>query len=291
VLLLVTWWPGRAQAQPSAKKSTVALLRIEPLGLEPELVSRLEALFRAELERLEGAPLPSRREVDKVVSGDAALRGCTGEPECLSAIGKKLGVQFMVSGSVGALGDSYVINLKLVEVATGKEVRRVEEPLSGAPDELIDAVRVAAYRLYAPDRLKGSVAVLSDVNGAEVFLDGKRVGKTPLAAPVANLEVRTYKLRIAAKGYTDFIGEVEVRFQKTTQVVVSLQKAKDPGVGPVGPGTGAPLRDAPVPWYGSNWGYVGIGVAAVAVGVIIGFAIANDEIVDCEQNPEACGLQ
>lgn len=286
---LAVAWPGAARAQTSPKTAKVALVRIEPLGLEPELVARLESLFRAELERLEGAPLPPRRDVDKVIAGDANTRACTGEPDCLAAIGKKLGVQAVVFGTVGALGDSYVVNLKLVDVATGKEIRRVEEPLSGSPDELIEAVRVAAYRLYAPDRLKGAMAVLSDVAGAQVFLDGKAVGRTPLAAPVGNLEVGKHQLRITAKGYTDFISEVEVRFQKTTQVVVNLVRAKDPGAGPIVP-NGTP-RDAPVPWYASNWAYVGFGVGAVAVGVIVGLALSNHDVVDCGRNPGACGLQ
>ena len=116
---------ARAQGPTNGKKPSIALLRIEPLGLEPELVARLEALFRLELERLQGSPLPARRNVDRIVASDPALRGCTGEPDCLAAIGKKLGVQYMVSGTVAALGDSYVIDLKLVEVATGKEIRRV----------------------------------------------------------------------------------------------------------------------------------------------------------------------
>jgi hypothetical protein len=275
-------------AAPAGKRSTVAVTRIEPLGLGPELVGRLEALFRAELERLEGAPLPPLREVDKIVAGDPALRGCTGEPECLAGIGRKLGVSAIVAGSVGALGDSYVINLKLVDVATGKEIRRVEEPLSGSPDELIEAVRVAAYRLYAPARLIGSVAILADVAGADVYLDGKKLGRTPLAQPIGKLSVGKHSLRITAAGYSDFIQDVDVRFQKTTQVVVRLVRAKV--VGPSGPPGSGPVRDAPVPWYSSTWGYVGVGVAAVAVGLLVGFALADDEVVDCDRNPGACGL-
>lgn len=291
VVAVLTAATARAQGgspAPAGRKPSLALLRIEPLGLEPELVGRLEALFRLELERLQGAPLPPRRTVDKIVASDAVLRGCTGEPECLAAIGKKLGVQFMVSGTVAALGDSYVIDLKLVEVATGKEVRRVEEPLSGSPDELIEAVRVAAYRLFAPDQLKGSISVLADVNGAQVFLDGKPMGKTPIAQSLANLSVGKHSLRISASGYSDFLQDVEVRFQKTTQVMVSLQRAR--AAGPLGPPGSGPPIDAPVPWYATTWGYVGIGVAAVTVGVLVGYAISADSVVDCGRNPGACGL-
>ena len=80
VAAVLTAASARAQGgTAAAKKSSIALLSIDPLGLDVELVGRLEALFRLELERLQGAPLPARRAVDKVVASDPALRGCTGE--------------------------------------------------------------------------------------------------------------------------------------------------------------------------------------------------------------------
>ncbi len=272
-------------AQPITH-ANIAVFRIEPLGIEPELVARLDSLFRLELERLEKAPLPSKRDVDKAIASDAGLRACSGETDCLAALAKKLGVKQIISGNVGALGDSYVINLKLID-DTGAEVRRIAQPLSGSPDELIEAVRVAAYGLVAPEQLKGSIAILSDVSGAAISLDGKAIGKTPLKGPITNLDVGKHQLKISAQGYTDFLSDVEVHFQKTSQVIVNLIVAKDTGPAPI---VKVPLRQHPVPWYSSTWGYVGIGVGAIALGVIVGLAFAPDGVVNCERNPAACGL-
>lgn len=283
--------PSRLPAQTAPagtatkSKADLALIRVEPLGLDAERAARLEALFRLELERLAGAPLATRAAVDKAIGNDAALRGCTGEPACLSTIGKKLGVKQVVSGNVGELGDSYVLNLKLVDVTTGTEVRRVSEPLRGSPDELIEAMRVAAYRLVAPERLLGSVSILSDVRGADVYLDGKHVGKTPLARPLAGQTVGAHKLRLTNKGYTDFISDVEVRFQKSTQVEVRMVKADVAGAPIIEDGR---PRPAPTPWYSSTWGYVAIGAGAVILGVVIGSALGGTDIVDCGQEPEKC---
>jgi hypothetical protein len=277
-----------ALAPPAAwaqSKATIALFRVEPLGLDAERAARLEALFRLELERLHGAPLPSRVTVERSIAGDAALRGCTGEADCLTAIGKKLGVKQVVSGNVGELGDSYVLNLKLVDVETSTEVRRVSEPLRGNPDELIEAMRVAAYRLVDPEALKGSVTILSDVSGAKVFVDGKDAGKTPLAKPIANLPIGPHKLRITAPGYTDFLSDVEVRFQKSTQVVVRMVAARDPGSAIVRTGT---PRPAPVPWYSTGWAYAGVAVGAILVGILVGNALAGPDVIDCSQDPMAC---
>jgi hypothetical protein len=279
---------ARAQPQPAPARANIGLFRVEPLGLDAERAARLEALFRLELERLAGVPLPSRAQVERVTAGNPGLRGCTADPECLSEIGKKLGVKQMVSGNLGELGDSYVINLKLIDVESKSEVRKVSEPLRGSPDELIEAVRIAAYELVAPERFVGAMAILSDVGGGDVYLDGKRVGKTPLAQPITNLKVGKHGVRIARPGYTDFMTDAEVRFQKTTQVVVRMVAAPDQGrvILP-----GEKRRPAPRRWYSSPWGYVAVGVGAVAIGVLAGWVLAPDaDVVNCGKDPAACGL-
>jgi len=129
------------QAAPAAPASRpLAVFRIDPLGLDPETVARLEALLRAELERIVGSGLPTQREVSKLVDGDPKLANCTGEPDCLAAIGRALRANQIVVGNVGGLGDSYVINMKIVDVRSAKELRRVSEPLHGDADETVRAI-------------------------------------------------------------------------------------------------------------------------------------------------------
>jgi hypothetical protein len=254
----------------------LAVWRIDALGIDTELVGRLEALFRMELDRLATAALPGRREIDKAIAGDADLSRCGGEDRCVAAIGKKLGVDVMVTGSVAAMGDNYIMNIKAVDVAKGTQIRRIaSDPLRGSPDELIEAIRVAAYRLLAPDQLYGSAVVLTDLLGATVEVDGKKVrghaarGVTPPAS--------------SAKGYTPFEQPVTVRFQKATRVVVRLTVA--PG-DPEGVAPPLVVTRRPAPWYSSTWAYVGVGVVAVIAGVAIGYAASRPTIVDCAT--EAC---
>lgn len=284
---------GPAVAQPApppdevlpeqALTQRLAVWRIDALGIDAELVGRLEALFRMELDRLATAPLPSRRDIDKAITGDRTLAACGGDDKCVAAIGKKLGVDVMITGSVAAMGDNYILNIKAVDVAKGTQIRRIAtDPLRGSPDELIEAIRVAAYRLLAPEQLYGSVVVLTDLLGATVELDGKSVGATPLPGPVTKLPLGEHTLKVSAKGYTPFEDKVTVRFQKATRVVVHLVVAAGE------PGLAAPrLVDRPrKPWYSSTWAYVGAGVVALAAGVTIGYLASRPTVIDCSQ--EAC---
>jgi hypothetical protein len=251
-----------------AGAAPLALFRLDPLGIQPDVVDQLERLLRVELERVAGGALPSRADIDKVLATNKKLAGCTADPECLAPIARALKSPRIVAGNVGGLADSYVVNLKLVE-ADGRELRRVTATLRGSQAELIEEIRVAAYRLVAPDRLRGGIAVLSDVSGAKVELDGAQVGTTPLAQPVANLSIGVHHLKVTRDGFSPFGEDVPVRFEKTTQVVVRQSAT-----------TKVIVKE---PVYRRWWFWTAIGVAAVGVGIGIGFAIPKQSAIDCNK--------
>jgi len=278
VLILAT---GVARAQPSETgpeqllSQKIAVWRFDALGIEAELVTRLETLFKFELERLAKQPLPTRSDITRVTT--IAERECTGEEKCIAAIGKKLGVDVVVTGTVGALGDAYILNIKAIDVATAKTLQRIQtDPLRGGPDDLIDGVRVAAYRLLAPNQLHGALQIQSDLVGATVELDGKSIGKTPLPnqGVVGKLALGPHKLKVSAVGYAPFEEPVDVRFQKVSQVVVRLI-ASD-----VVLGTGKTTTVVRRPFYSKTWFIVGVAIGAIAIGAAIGASIGGVDCVD-----------
>ena len=300
-VLLCALRPARADAQAAATPvvppgQRIVLFRLESLGMPPEIVARLEALLRVELDRLLERPMPSRAEVERAIAKDAVLRNCAGETDCLLGVGKKLGTDMVIAGNVGGLGDSYVVNLKLVDVASATEKNRIKVPLEGSPDALIEAVRVALVNLVSPESVRGNLAVLVNVKGAKVYVDGRLAGTTPLPSNlIANLDARPeekngkrqnlHQLRISAEGYIDYIKpDIEVRFQKTTEVVVRLQErvVALPG------GELPPIRKQRKPFYTRWWFYTAVGVGAVLVGYVVGRALVKDNTVDCDANPQEC---
>jgi hypothetical protein len=268
--------PGAPGTEPEAAlEMKIAVWRFDALGIDAELVARLETLFRMELARLSKVPLPSRRDIDRAVTSDQ--QNCTGEEKCLAAIGKRLSVDIVVTGTVGAMGDSYVLNIKAVDVASQKQVERISsDPLRGSPDELIDGVRVAAYRLLAPKQLHGSLQVQTDIVGAQVTLDDKALGKTPLPAQgvITKLALGKHKLRVLAPGYDPFEDEITVNFQKVTQVNVRLIASKDII------GTGKTQYVERKPFYTRTWFVVGTVVAVVAIGALVGRSIGRVKCID-----------
>lgn len=278
VLAVLAFASGMARAQTADDdmiNKKIAVWRFDALGIEDEIVKRLETLFRMELSRLDKVPQPSQRDIERTVT--AAEQNCTGEEKCLAAIGKRLGVEYMVTGTVGSLGDNYVLYIKVVEVATGKSQKIQSDPLRGAPDELIEGVRVAAYRLLAPQQLHGSLQIQTDLVGAEVELDGKPIGKTPLAngGVVPKLALGKHTLKVAAKGYDQFNSDVEVHFQKVSPVVVRLLQSGEAA------GTGRTIHKEKSPLYTKPWFIGAVGAGVVLLAVVIG---ANAGSVPCYVN-------
>ncbi len=274
--------PAYAQPEPSPNgpeeilDKKIAVWRFDALGIDTEIVQRLETLFRLELDRLDKVPLPSRHDIESKVT--RSEQNCTGEEKCLVAIGRRLGVDYVITGTVGSLGDNYVLNIKVVDVATGRSQKLQTPPLKGTPDELIEGVRVAAYSLLAPTQLHGALQVQSDLVGAQVSLDGKPVGKTPLAnqGVIARLALGKHELHVEAKDYAPFDDEVEVHFQKVSPVVVRLVGTNETI------GTGRTITKVRDPIYERTWFVIGAAVVVVGLGALIGASAGR---VTCTKYP------
>ncbi len=278
VLIACCMLAGEAHAQAEAKP-TVAMVGLDALGMNEERVRRLETLFLKELELLTQTTVPDRRAVAKL---NRRLRSCDGGNKCLSAIGKALNVDFVVAGSVGSLGDSFVLNIKAVASQGGAELRRIEsDPLRGQPDELIDAIRVAAYRLLAPEELVGSIFVLADRAGAVVELDSKVIGKTPLQGPIEGLALGKHSLKVDAGEFGSFSDNVNVRFQKSTRVAVNLVDLRIQGKGNPGDPNNLAKRRPEKRWYQKTWFLIGAGVGAAILGGYIGYSLTRISYIDC----------
>ena len=68
--------------------------------------------------------------------------------------------------------------------------------------------------------------VLSRPSGAEVFVDGALVGRTPLSLP--DVEVGGHAVRISLPKHQRWATSVEVRPGERTRVAASLELINDP---------------------------------------------------------------
>lgn len=200
-------------------KRSVAIYPLQPLGTDPQIVDRIEDLVYAQAKTIKGLRVYSRKALKKKMAG--AGKKCAGDLSCLAALGKKAGMATVVYGTVATLGDSYVLDLKLIRSKNRREMRRQSVSLSGDQSVLINGIRECLTQLVAPEQFVGSLSLRLDKPGAEVYIDGDLVGKTPLK-DLGQLSPGKHALKIILSGYTDFDRFIEIHFQRTTIVNVAL---------------------------------------------------------------------
>ena len=71
--------------------------------------------------------------------------------ECAAEVGAMLGVEFMISGAIGKLGDTYTIDAKMFSVATGAAESMKSITYSGKVDGLITEIEVLAWEILGLD--------------------------------------------------------------------------------------------------------------------------------------------
>lgn len=109
--------------------------------------------------------------------------GACSEASCLVEIGKYLAVQKMVGGSVGKFGGTWTVNIRLLDVQTGRVEQAVSRNYQGEMDGLLTAMQQAAAEL------SGKPVSLSPTPGDE--------GKLPRLATSLDYYAKGLELRKA----------------------------------------------------------------------------------------------
>ena len=93
-------------------KPTVAILDFEGQGVDAAEVQTLTERMRTEIGNTNAVRLIERKAVEKIMAEQGLQQsGCTTD-ECAAEVGQLLGVQFMISGSIGKMGKSFTIDAK-----------------------------------------------------------------------------------------------------------------------------------------------------------------------------------
>ena len=250
-LLGVRAAPKRVQYRLPKGNVSFAVLELKPSGIEAGVSKNLTQVLSAEMSRIRGATVISWDDI-KALLQRSRLQELLEEDcdtSCYAEIGGALGVDKLVVGNVGLLGDTHIVALRLIDLHKVAVENRVSESYAGPPDQLLRAVRHAGRRLVglAP-RDAGTLAVSGSEPEAQVFVDDREVGQLPLP-PVPGLRAGRHSVRVSKDGYFDWSGDVYIDPGESTPVWT-------------------PLTERPEKWYQKWW------VWTVAGTVVVGAATA-----------------
>jgi len=134
-------------AQVAEGKQTVALLEFEGRGISQLEAKTLTDRLMSEMVNTDAVIMVERNQMDEILNEQGFQQsGCTSS-ECAAEVGALLGVQNMVSGSFGKLGNSYTIDAKMFSVETGATIRTVSKTYKGPVDNLLTVIEVVGWEI------------------------------------------------------------------------------------------------------------------------------------------------
>jgi hypothetical protein len=233
------------------------------LGVPATEAGKVQRWVEAALSGVPGSRWLAPGRLAKLLRSSPRYVGCEAEPRCLGGLARQLGAEWVVSGEVGSLGGGFMVYLRLHD-GQGRTLRTVNGVLEPDREGLRDTARGLAYRLLQPEKYSGSLEVSVDVPNAWIYLDGKRVGRSP-SPRIDDLGVGPHALRVTHEAYRDFVHFINVGFGETTTVAVKLTAYPvHTEQMPLVEYTDRTLTDRELPWYRRWWALTAFGAVLLA---------------------------
>jgi TolB-like protein len=215
VCVMLVQAPDAPRAQGKA-----AVIDFVAAGVDVKLAETVTRLFTAELGRGQGLEVLGRDEVGAVLGFERQrqLLGCA-DNTCLLEAGSMLDARWLVSGTVGKLGNTLVVSAQIIDTAKGRVQNRsvVRAP---SADALAQQVPVLARALLAEP---ASLHLYNQVPGAMVFVADRFVGKMPLEPLPLSLN-GPQQVRAESADHAPWVTEVVLEPGRTTRVRVELDR-------------------------------------------------------------------
>ena len=132
-------------------KTKIAVLPIEQTGVEERVISSLTAVISVELEKTGVFEVTATSDIEAMleVERQRDALGCT-EVNCLVGLGMTLGVDRILRTHVGKMGETYILDLSIINARTSRSEGRTYETVRGGPEKLLEIVPRAVAKLPRP---------------------------------------------------------------------------------------------------------------------------------------------
>lgn len=235
----------QAFAQPAfPAKPHIAVLNLESRDISESEAATLSDQLRGHLVNLNAFIVLDRSTMEGILQEQSFQQsGCT-LTECAIKAGRILNVQKIVAGSIGKIGKTYAINLSMINVESSRIEKSFNRNYEGKVEGLLEILKDIAQEIAGRKLYK--LTLYSSPKGAEVILNNKYLGKTPLARQV--LAGSNLKIWVKAMGYQDW--EKALTMTRDETLNIELEQ----------------LKRAKVKSSSRKWIWVAGGVGAAAIG-------------------------
>lgn len=141
------------------KKPLVAISPLQAKKVDPEEVDLISEALAGELQNTGAFRVMERGQMDRILKeqGFQSSGLCDGN-ECAVEVGKVLGIDRIVVGSVGRIGTLFIINTRMVDVQTGEILSSVRRTRDGELKDVLTSLVPQVGRALASGTQEDNVA-------------------------------------------------------------------------------------------------------------------------------------
>jgi TolB-like protein len=137
----------------TAQIQTIAVLELQAKGISKVEASVLTDRLRSELVNAGEYVVVDRKNMEQILKEHRfQLSGCTSN-QCAIEVGKILGVQHMLTGSIGKLGEIYTVQLQILDVESSEIVQSATYDQEGDLELLLqEGIQTALSRVLGVEK-------------------------------------------------------------------------------------------------------------------------------------------
>ncbi|MBD3223089.1 MAG: PEGA domain-containing protein [Caldithrix sp.] len=205
----------------SFAQTNIAVIDLASRGsLQPSEVRTLTDRLRSSLVQTEAFTVLDRSQMETILEEQGfQLSGCT-STECAVEAGKILGVQDIVTGSIGRVGKLFTVDILLVDVETSQIKSSLTRDHYGQTEGLVNLMGILAQELAqsvsaltSQTSKMARLSISSEPVNAVVFLNGQQRGKTPIT--LDQISAGTHRIALEKEGFQSFTETISVHSGQT----------------------------------------------------------------------------
>ena len=217
----------------------IAVMKFEGSGVDEITSKNITDRFSYELSKTHRFDIVEREMMDKILEEQKfQASGCVAD-ECAVEIGQLIGVSQIVAGSISKIEDFYSLNIKLIDVATGKIIYQDMDDHEGKVTDFIKgtikniAMRMAAEASMGSDQSgetatqyastrKGKVIFNINQINVAIFMDGQYNSLSSGNQVILSIAEGAHTIKFSLSGFKNWEKEINVLANQELSYDVSL---------------------------------------------------------------------
>ena len=138
-----------------SQQTSIAVIDLKNVGLEEHFSTLLTDALRAEMFKYEKFKVMNRENMQEIM-GEQAFQasGVCDDNACYVEMGEVLGVEKIVTGSIGKLGNTYSLTIKMIDVETSENDKIITDRKKCSEDDLFIMIENSVKELAGLEKEK-----------------------------------------------------------------------------------------------------------------------------------------